>query len=439
MKKIDLTKGNVFSVLMALALPVMGGSLLQFTYNLVDMLWVGRLGSDAVASIGSTSFFIGLGYAINAMVVIGGGIKVAHTVGREDIKDTKAYINASIVLNTLLGLGYALVLVFGGRSLIGFLNVGNKVVENNAYLYLLWSAPMMFFAFFNILFTRLLGSFGNNKVGFKISAVGIIINIILDPLFIYGLHMGVVGASLATLIANSVMFVLFLYKGKGILRYKRAIGIQKGKVIEVIRLGTPMAFQRILFTMVNILLARMIAGFGSDAIAAQKIGLQIEAVTYMVIGGLNGAVASFTGQNFGAKQYKRIHQGYRTAIGIGVLYAVITTAIFLLVPASLVKFFVVEATTIEIATVYLRIIALSQVFGALEMITNGLFTGIGIPKIAAHISIIFTMLRIPMALVFIRFIGLNGVWWSIALSSVLKGMVAYLYYKMKVQVKYKYD
>ena len=75
MKKTDLTKGNVLRVLTALALPIMGGSLLQFAYNLVDMLWVGRLGTDAVASIGSSSFFIGLGYSINAMVVIGGGIK----------------------------------------------------------------------------------------------------------------------------------------------------------------------------------------------------------------------------------------------------------------------------------------------------------------------------------------------------------------------------
>ncbi|MGL4738721.1 MAG: MATE family efflux transporter [Cellulosilyticaceae bacterium] len=435
MKKIDLTKGNVFGVLMMLALPIMGGSLLQFTYNLVDMLWVGRLGSDAVASIGSTSFFLGLGYAVNAMVVIGGGIKVAHAVGRDAQEEIKAYINASIVLNGLLGLGYAIALIFAGKSLIGFLNIGNEGVEHNAYMYLLWSAPMMFFAFFNLLFTRLLGSFGNNKVAFKISAIGIIINIILDPLFIYGLHMGVIGAAIATLVANGVMFALFLYKGRGILQFDRAVGVQREKIIEVMRLGFPMAFQRVLFTVVNILLARMIAGFGSDAIAAQKIGLQIEAVTYMVIGGLNGAVANFTGQNFGAKKYERIHQGYRTALAIGGVYALITTVVFVAIPDEIVKLFVVESTTILIASDYLRIIALSQVFGVLEMITNGLLTGIGTPKIAAQISIVFTVLRIPMALVLMTMIGINGIWWSIALSSMLKGIVAYLYYKRKVQVK----
>ncbi|MGL4345649.1 MAG: MATE family efflux transporter, partial [Cellulosilyticaceae bacterium] len=439
MKKIDLTQGNVLKVLTALALPIMGGSLLQFAYNLIDMLWVGRLGTDAVASIGSSSFFIGLGYAINAMVVIGGGIKVSHAVGKQDERETKAYINASLGINIVLGVIYALVLILAGKSFIGFLKLENAVVEKDAYLYLAYSGPMMFFAFFNLLFTRLLGSFGNNKEGLKISAIGIIINIILDPILIYGCHMGVLGAAVATLVANIVMFLIFLIKGKKLLAYDRKIGIQQEKVKEIIRLGLPMAFQRILFTLVNIVLARMIAQFGSDAIAAQKIGLQVEAITYMVIGGLNGAVASFTGQNFGAKKYERIHKGYQTALGIGGLYALVMTAIFLAVPEWIVSLFVSEPSAIEIASSYLRIIALAQVFGAAEMISNGLFTGIGKPKIPASISVIFTVLRIPMAFLFIQVWGINGVWWSIAASSMLKGIAAYSVYKLKVQRRFKDD
>ena len=80
MNKVDLTKGKVLNVLLALSLPIMGSSFLQFTYNLIDMLWVGGLGSDAVASIGSSSFYVGLGYSINALVIIGTGIKVAHSL-----------------------------------------------------------------------------------------------------------------------------------------------------------------------------------------------------------------------------------------------------------------------------------------------------------------------------------------------------------------------
>lgn len=439
MKKIDLTKGNVFQVLTTLALPIMGGSLLQFAYNLIDMLWVGRLGSDAVASIGSSSFFIGLGYAINAMVVIGGGIKVAHAVGSKDETATQAYINASLVLNLILAFIYSSLLILMGKTFIAFLQLNHSSVSRNAYLYLVCSAPMMFFGFFNILFTRLLGSFGNNKEAFKISAIGIIINIILDPLLIYSFRLGVLGAALATLIANGTMFLLFLHKGKHLLTFKPSIGVSMPHILDIIKLGFPMSFQRILFTFVNIILARMIGIFGSDAIAAQKIGLQIEAITYMVVGGLNGAVASFTGQNFGGRHYTRIHKGYTTALILGGGYALLTTLVFLIFPESIVKLFVTETTTIVIASHYLRIIAFSQIFSAVEMITNGLFTGIGIPKVSARISILFTLLRIPMAYSLIPFLGVNGIWLSIALSSFFKGMVAYLYYKIKIQETYQHD
>ncbi|MEG1135117.1 MAG: MATE family efflux transporter [Cellulosilyticaceae bacterium] len=436
MKKVDLTKGKVWKVLLALALPIMGSSILQFTYNLIDMLWVGRLGSDALASIGSASFFIGLGYSINAMVVIGTGIKVAHAIGRKDEYEIKQYINIGILLNSMIGLVYAALLIGGGKYFIQFLHLENVGVEKNAYLYLAWSGPMLFFAYFNLLYTRIFGSFGDNKSALKISGMGILINIILDPILIYGMKWGVTGAAIATLIANIVMFVVFRIKAKYLFRYDAEVGIDTEKLKEVVQLGFPMAFQRILFTLVNIILARMITVFGSDAIAAQKIGLQIESVTYMVIGGLNGAVVSFTGQNFGAKKYERIHKGYDTALKIGIGYAVITAIIFILIPRQLVELFVREENTIIIASYYLQIIAISQVFSAVEMVSNGLFTGIGMPKVPAKVSILFTVLRIPMAFILMSRLGVSGIWWSIALSSVLKGITMYIVYRLKVRKRY---
>ena len=89
MKQVDLTQGKVTSVILSLALPIMLSSLLQFTYNLIDMIWIGGLGSNSVASIGSTSFYIGLGYSINALVVVGTGIKVSHAIGKKIMKKCK--------------------------------------------------------------------------------------------------------------------------------------------------------------------------------------------------------------------------------------------------------------------------------------------------------------------------------------------------------------
>lgn len=436
MKKVDMTKGKVMSVIIALALPIMGSSLLQFTYNLIDMLWVGGLGSDAVASIGSSSFFLGLGYSINALVVIGAGIKTSHAIGAKKESEVKAYINAASFINLILASLYSLVLIFLGKNFIGFLNLSNARVENNAYWYLAMSAPMMFLTFFNLLYTRVLNSYGNNKSALKISAIGIVLNIILDPIFIYAFKMGVVGAATASLIANVVMFVIFMVKYRDIFKFSFHVGINKEKIVDIIRLGFPMSFQRILFTIVNIILARIIAMFGSNAIAAQKIGLQIESIIFMVIGGLNGAVASFVGQNFGAKKYRRIVEGYNSSLRIGILYSLGAALLFIFIPEVFVRLFIRDEATILIASGYLRIVAVSQIFSTIEMVSNGLFTGVGKPKIPATISIIFTILRIPMALILIRFIGVDGIWWSIALSSILKGTAAYLIYRINIKGRY---
>lgn len=429
MKKVDLTTGEVTRVILNLAIPIMGSSLLQFTYNLVDMFWVGGLGSNAVASVGSSSFFIGMGYSINSLVVIGTGIKVAHAVGENDNMSVKEYINSGIFINFVFGIIYALVLIFLRKNFIGFLNLNNEEVQSDAYIYLAISAPMMFFTFFNILYTRILNSFGNNKSALKINALGIIINMILDPLFIYSMHLGVKGAALATLISNITMFIVFKNKARELFKFNFQLGIRRNKLMEIIKLGFPMAFQRILFTMVNIALARLIAIFGANAIAAQKIGLQIESITFMVIGGLNGAMASFTGQNYGAKKYNRINEGYISSLKIGIIYSLITALLFITLPGSLVRIFIRDEETVLIASNYLRIVALAQIFSAIEMVSNGLFTGIGKPKIPAYISISFTALRVPIALILMKFMGIDGVWCSIAFSSVFKGICSYVIYK----------
>ena len=437
MKKIDLTQGKVINVLTALALPIMGSSLLQFTYNLIDMLWVGGLGSDAVASIGSSSFFIGLGYSINSLVVIGTGIKVSHAIGRKDNKEVKQYINSGIAINFIIAIIYTLTLIVLGRSFISFLSLNNEFVERNSYYYLAINAPILFFAFFNSLYTRIFSSFGNNGDSFKINAIGMIMNIILDPVFIYVFKLGVLGAAVATLISNIVMFVLYKIKSNGILHYDKSIGVDKEKILDIVRLGFPMAFQRILFTIVNIILAKIIAIFGTNSIAAQKIGLQIESITYMVIGGLNGAISSFTGQNFGANKFKRIKQGYYTALLLGIIYSMIMSIVFIVFKEPIIRLFIREENTILIASGYLQAVAFSQSFSAIEMVSNGFFTGLGMPKIPATISIVFTVLRIPMALILMKSLGITGIWWSIAISSILKGIAAYSIYLIKIRRNYK--
>ena len=283
-----------------------------------------------------------------------------------------------------------------------------------------------------------MGSFGDNNTPFKISAIGVILNIILDPIFIYGFDLGVAGAAIATLIANMIMFLLYRIKNRCSFKYNKKLGIDIIYIRDIISIGLPMSFQRVLFTIINIFLARIIGSFGESAIAAQKIGLQVESITYMIIGGLHGAISSFTGQNYGAKKYSRIREGYKTSLFLGIGYSIIMSFIFIFWNEPIIRLFVDEKDTIIIAKEYLKVVAYSQLFSTIETMSNGLFTGLGLSKIPAIISILFTALRIPMAIIFSRYYGVNGVWISIALSSILKGIIALLVSCIKLRKENKY-
>ena len=430
MKTIDLTTGQVQRVIVALALPLVGSSLLQFTYSLVDMFWVGALGSDAVASIGAASFYIMLGQAIQSLIVVGAGIKVSQAVGRRDQELIQRYVRAGRRMNLGIGLLFVVLLAVLGQTLIGFLNMNAPAVERLAYSYLLVSAPMLVFSFFNLLFARLFSAYGNTTTAMRINATGVTLNMILSPLFIYPLGLGVVGAGLATLVANVVMFGFFWHRARALFDWEETVEPNRTDYIEILRLGFPMATQRVLFTVISIILARMIGSYGTEAIAAQRIGLQIESIAYMMIGGLNGAIASYTGQNLGARKVDRVHEGYRVTTRLGVLYTGLITLVFLFVPDVLIGLFVDDPRTIEIGASYLRIIGISLIFASFEMIGNGYFSGLGLPNIPATISIVFTVARIPLALALEPYLGLDAIWWSIAISSIVKGLVSVLYVRL---------
>lgn len=439
MKKIDLTSGKELSVITLLSIPLIGSSLLQFLYNFIDMLFVGGLGSDAVAAVGSAGFFINLGYAVQAMIVVGGGIKIAHAMGSKNDIESTSYIGVSMLLNFLIGIITILGFLFFGNQLLDYLDLQNDAVQSNAYQYLSVSAFMLLFSYFNTFFIRMFSSFGNNKQSFYISAFGLLLNIILDPIFIYTLEWGVIGAAIATLIAQIIMFILFVHLARNVLFQKNILRVSYLKTWEIIRLGIPMSTQRVLFTVINIILAKFIASYGTDAVAAQKIGLQIESVTFIVMGSLNSAVSSFIGQNFGAKEYFRILKGYRASLFLGISYALLTSVIFIFVSEELARLFTNDTETIAITSFYLKIIGLSQIFMAMEIICNGVYTGIGLPKIPSAISIVFTFIRIPLALYLIPIFGLNGIWWSIAISSFVKGILSIVILNVIFRRKYQHE
>lgn len=426
-EKYDLKDGPIAATLMKLTLPIIATNFISTTYGLVDMIWVGKLGSGSVAAIGTAIFFVNLAVALFTMVSIGTGVKVAHTIGAGRDNQAKVYIHNGLLMSFLLGFIYMLVIFIAKNYLIGFFELGSKEIEKMASQFLTISIIGTFFSFFNILLSTVFTSMGNSGKPFRVQTVGFLVNLFLDPLLIFGIGnfkgLGVSGAALATLLANVVVTCLFIVHMKKLPLFYKPFTFNVKQMKEVLRMGIPITVQRVTFIVISIIIAKIIVHWGPNAIAVQRVGIQIESISYMTIGGLQGAIAAFIGQNYGAHKHDRIKKGYRNALFITSIFGILISFIFILFPRPIFSLFLSDETSLYLGIDYMRIIGYSQMFMCLELMTVGAFNGIGKTYIPPIFSIILTVLRIPMAVVLSGPFGLNGVWMSIALSSVLKGII----------------
>jgi putative MATE family efflux protein len=414
--------------LITLAVPMIGSYLLHTAYNLTDMIWVGHLGSNAVAAVGSAGFFLHLGWAMASIITVGTNIKISHAVGAEDEKQAGRFATSGLWGIALIAALFSTIFWVFPQEFIGFFNMKNPEVNQMAESYLVISTFGVIISYVNLLFISIFNAHSKTKISFRASLVGTALNILLDPLLILVLGLGVEGAAYATIIGRlcSLVYFYFAWKRCECISFR---GILPGltKLKTLFQVGTPAAIQRISFSVIYIVLARIIAEWGPNAIAVQKIGVQIESFTFMIVGGFTQAVTIMVGQSFGAKNLTKVPDIYKVGWRLALIVGSITTIIFLLIPQTLFSIFLPEEESILMGREYLMILAVSQLFMCLEMVNAGVFNGLGKTKIPATVSVIFTSLRIPGAyfLGFYTFLSLNGVWWSITGSSILKGLVLY--------------
>lgn len=430
----DLTKGKIFTSILFLALPIMGTSFVQMAYNLTDMIWIGKLGSDATAAVGTAGFYMWLSMGLIFLCRIGAEVLVSQSVGRKDLEATKKIVQNVLQLVLVFSLISMVLILLFKSQLIAFFRIREPHVVDMAIKYLGIVALGFVFTFLNPIFSAIFNGYGRSGIPFAINTIGLAFNIVFDPILIFGIgpfpELGVAGAAIATVFAQMVVtvaFVIYIKSNKNIHMFEGLHIFNKpdfSKVKKIIEIGLPAGLQSILFTVFAMIIARIIADWGSVAIAVQKVGSQIESVSWMTASGFSTATSTFIGQNYGAKKYDRIKHGYRISLVIMTVIGCLTTALLLTFPAQIFKIFINEPLALKEGIIYLRILGLSQLFMCTEIVTNGAFNGLGRTKVPAVNSIIFNALRIPMALVFsATALSLSGVWWSITISSILKGTI----------------
>lgn len=448
-KRIDLTSGSITGKLIKLALPIMGVAFIQTAYNLIDMIWIGKLGSPAVAAVGTAGFFTWLAEAFIMITKLGVSIKVSQSIGQKDLIKTKGYITSALQMNIVISILYGIFLVGLNHQLIGFFNLGDSSVIEMARTYLVTVGFGMIFFFSGPVFSGIFNGLGDSKTPFIVNTLGLMVNMILDPVLIFGLFgmpkMGVFGAALATVIAQAVValcFIVIIVKRKMSYFSLQIFNQPKWSVIrEIAYIGLPGALQSGLFTVFSMVIGRMIAYWGPVAIAAQKVGSQIEAISWLTAGGFSTAISSYVGQNYGAGKHERIGKGVRATLWLAIGLGVFNTLLLVFAREPLMRVFVSETETIEVGMQYLLILGYSQLFMCAEITMAGAFSGMGRTYLPNMISIVITGLRIPIAWVLGQRIGLDGIWWSISGTSIVKGivLVALYYYLQKRGKLYKIE
>ncbi|HHV27872.1 MATE family efflux transporter [Anaerosalibacter bizertensis] len=438
-RDIKLTQGNITKTLVKLAIPIMATSFVQMAYNMMDMIWLGRVSTNAVAAAGTAGFFTWFGSALFLIPKIGAEVGVAQSYGRDDMDSARNYVFHTIQLDIIIGLIYSLFLILFRHKLISFFDLGDSQVVKMATDYLFIVSFGMVFYFLNPVFSGIFNGSGNSTTPFLINAIGLGLNVVLDPMMILGLgpfpKMGIKGAALATIISQFIATIIFVKISRDKLSLFCGFNIfqipDKNYIKKIFKLGFPASLQNGLFAMIAMVIAKVIAQWGPTPIAVQKVGSQIESISWLTAGGFSTALSAFVGQNYGAEEWDRIHEGYRKGMFIVGVIGVFATCLLIFGARPIFRLFIPnDEEAIREGIIYLRILGLSQLFMTIEIATGGAFNGLGKTIPPSVVGIVFNGLRIPASIILSSHtsLGLKGVWWSISMSSVFKGIVLTIWF-----------
>ena len=436
-KNIDLLNGNILASLTELALPIMATSLVQTAYNLTDMAWIGMVGSDAVAAVGAAAMYTWLSSGAAALARMGGQVKSAHAYGEGNRREAVQYGKGALQLALVLAAAYGIITNLLAGSLIGFFHLNSSLVVKDAIVYLRIACGLILFAFIGQTLTGLYTASGNSRTPFVANCIGMGANIVLDPLLIFGLGpihgMGVAGAAVATVTAQfivSLVLVISMRKDPVLAAQMRIwIPTPLSNIKTMVRIGFPAAIQSMLYCGISMVLTRFVTAWGDTAVAVQRVGGQIESISWMTADGFGTAINAFVGQNYGAGNLKRVKKGYMTASAIMFIWGIFTTCLLIFGAAPIFSLFIHEPEVIPAGADYLRIIGFSEMFMCVELMTVGALSGMGKTMEASVITIILTTARIPLAVILGgTALGLNGIWWALTISSIVKGIIFFGYY-----------
>jgi putative MATE family efflux protein len=433
MQKIDLTSGSITKSIFYLAGPAVGTMFLETAFSLANIFWVGKLGAVSLAAVISSTILIWINYSLAGTISVGVTALVARSVGAKDFNQASSVSRQGYLFAVIFALSLSILGVLFSRLAFVLMGTEPEVTHLGVrYLRIIFAGAVFFFLI-DVLGATFRAS-GDTKTPMLVTMGSVGLNIILDPLLIFGWgpfpRLGTDGAAIASIFSQgiaSLLFILLIIRGKLAFKFSPLpkLDLDFSMIWRILRIGIPASTAGILFSLVYLFINKIVALFGTEAIAALGIGNRMESVSFLTCFGFSIAASTLVGQNMGAGKPERSARCAWQTAEIAVLITGFVSIMFFTFPRQIASFFISDPKVIEIGIGYLRILALSQMFMALEIVFEGAFGGAGNTVPPMIVSIFGSLARIPLAyLLAVHWgMGIKGVWWAITLTSIAKGIV----------------
>lgn len=437
----DLTSGKVSKTILAMTLPMMVGMIGIVIFNLVDTFFIGKLSTTALAAMSFTLPVVMLQGAISMGLGVGVAAVVSKAIGQKDHSRVKRLTTDALILSVLLVVTTIIIGLLTIDPLFSFLGANSEQLVLIKEYMTIWYIGVPFVVI-PMVGNNAIRATGNTTIPSVIMLVAVFVNIILDPILIFGYgpfpRMELAGAALATLIARMTTLtisLLFLHFKFQMLSFR--IPTFKELVIswkEILYVSVPAALTQVLLPLSMGFLTRLVSEYGENAVAAVGVANRIEMFALSPIMALGAVIIPFTGQNLGAKKRDRITKGLTYSSKLSFYLGLFLIVLFTFFSTGIAKVFNPNMEVVTYTSLYLMIVSLGYAFQSMNRLSSSTFSALNLPLHAAGVNFLrLILLFIPLSYMGSKYWGLPGIFAGIAIASFFSGIISLIWCKKEIQ------
>ena len=393
MKKVyDMTKGKIWTIILSFSLPLLGASLIQQLYNTADMILVGNfVGKEATGAVGASSLLFTWIIGLFTGVSIGVGVAVSQKIGSKDLEMASKVSHTAITFGIIGGIVLTLIGFFSAEFLLTLMNTPKEIMYDSVLYLKIYFLSMLPMILYNI-GAGIIRSTGNSKTPFYILIIGGLTNVFANYIFVVVFKMGVSGVAIATALSQTLtaaIVLTYLFKNKTTIKFKTSeLKIDFSLLKQILYFGLPAGIQSMLITFSNIIVQYYINGYGGDAVAAYATYFKLENFIWMPIVAIGQASMTFSGQNVGANNYKRVKKGAFVAILLSGGLSILIATIILTFSHTFIRIFIKDKEIIYLGSqIALTTFPFYWLYSILEVLGSSL-RGMGYSIVSMYITII---------------------------------------------------